>query len=221
MSAAPVKTVVQCDFDNTIAREDVSFMLLDAFAAGDWRQYLKLYRERKIPVGVFNRQVFSLVKADRPTLLDFIREKNRVELRAGFKELLACCASKGFRFVVVSNGLSFYIEVILRDIGVENIEVCAAQTEFEPHGLKVTYIGPDGRPLENNFKKAYIEHFLRQGYRVIYIGDGASDCLPASQADYIFARDDLLAYCTQQELNCTPFDDLNDVVRGLELLSLQ
>ncbi len=57
-------------------------------------------------------------------------------------------------------------------------------------------------------------------YRVVYVGDGASDCSPASQAHRIFARDDLLAYCKKNNLDCTPFDDLNDVVRGLELLTL-
>ncbi len=32
------KTLVQCDFDGTVTEEDVSFMLLDAFANGGWRQ---------------------------------------------------------------------------------------------------------------------------------------------------------------------------------------
>lgn len=219
MHSTGVKTIVQCDFDSTIAEDDVSFMLLDAFADGDWRQVLKEYRERKIPVGVFSTRVFAMVKADRQTLLDFIFKKSKVKLRAGFDELLGYCAKKGFKFVIVSNGLNFYIEAILKDIGLENIEVFAAQTEFSPEGLKVKYIGPDGNQLLDNFKKAYVELFLSRGYRVIYIGDGYSDIIPSSQAHYIFARDDLLAHCQEKNLKCTPFDDLNDVVRGLKLLT--
>ena len=38
MNSTGMKTLVQCDFDNTIAESDVSFMLLDAFADGDWQQ---------------------------------------------------------------------------------------------------------------------------------------------------------------------------------------
>ena len=34
MNSTGMKTLVQCDFDNTIAESDVSFMLLDAFAGG-------------------------------------------------------------------------------------------------------------------------------------------------------------------------------------------
>lgn len=216
MVSNEIKTVVQCDFDSTIAVEDVSFLLLDAFADGDWRQILQQYRERRITVGVFNEESFGMVKADRQTLLDFM--KDRVKIRPGFKELLDYCAKNGIRFVIVSNGLRFYIEAIMKDIGIDNIEVHAAETEFTPRGLKVRYIGPDGRELMDHFKRSYTESFLSQGYRVIYIGDGISDSYPAVQAHHIFARDDLLAYCQKNNLSCIPFDDLNDVVRGFELL---
>ncbi|MCH8864876.1 MAG: 2-hydroxy-3-keto-5-methylthiopentenyl-1-phosphate phosphatase, partial [Chloroflexi bacterium] len=48
---------------------------------------------------------------------------------------------------------------------------------------------------------------------------GYSDIIPASHAHHIFARDDLLAHCRQQQIDCFPFDDLHDVVRGLKQLS--
>ncbi|MBI2979758.1 MAG: hypothetical protein HYY41_02890 [Chloroflexi bacterium] len=57
------KTLVQCDFDGTITEEDVSFMLLDAFADGDWRRRLKEYEAGRISVGRFNTEAFSMVKA--------------------------------------------------------------------------------------------------------------------------------------------------------------
>jgi len=215
-----MKTIVQCDFDGTITEKDVSFLLMDAFADGNWRQLLNEYREGRISVGAFNTKAFTMVKADKQTLLDFIFTKSKVEIRAGFNELLTYCSKKGFKFVIVSNGLDFYIEAILRDIGVENIEVFAAQTQFSPDGLEVKYIGPDGRQLEDSFKEAYTELFLKRGYRVVYVGNGISDFSPARQAHHIFATPDLLDYCQKANLNCTPFDGLNDVVRGLEILAL-
>ena len=215
-SAKVVKTLVQCDFDGTITKEDVSFLMLDAFANGDWRQLLAEYKEDKIPVGYFNTKAFAMIKADRQTLLDFM--KGKVEIRAGFGELLSYCHKKGFRFVIVSNGLDFYIETLLRDIGAESIEVFAAQTQFSPGGIKVKYIGPEGNWLEDNFKESYTRLFLRSGYRVIYVGNGISDLSPAQQAHHTFATDELLDSCRQVNLNCTPFVDLNDVVKGLELL---
>ena len=218
MHSTEVKTIVQCDFDSTIAEDDVSFMLLDAFADEDWRRHLEDYREGRIPVGVFSTRTFGMIKASEQTLLDFIFKNSDLKIRDGFNELLDYCAKKGFKFVIVSNGLTFYIEAILKDIGVNNIEVFSGQTEFHPEGLKVKYIGPDAKQLQDNFKKAYTELFLSQGYRVVYVGDGLSDRFPASRAHYVFARDDLLKCCREMNLNCTPFTDFNDVVRGLELL---
>ncbi len=211
-----MKTLVQCDFDGTITEEDMGFLLLDSFASEDWRRLLTEYREDRMSVGRFNTRAFAMVKADRQTLLKFVR--NKVKIRAGFHELLAYCRRKDFRFVIVSNGLVFYIEAILRDTGADNIDILAAKANFTTKGIDAKYIGPGGNQLQDGFKEAYIRLFLSRGYRVVYIGNGTSDTLPARQAHHIFATGELLTFCKESNLDCTPFVDLNDVVRGLELL---
>ncbi len=211
-----MKTLVQCDFDGTITEEDMGFLLLDSFASEDWKRLLTEYREDRMSVGYFNTKAFATVKADRQTLLKFVR--SRAKIRAGFHELLAYCCRKGFRFVIVSNGLVFYIEAILKHIGIDNIDILAAQTAFTPEGIEAKYIGPEGNQIQDGFKEAYIRSFLSKGYRVVYIGNGISDASPAKQAHHIFATGELLDYCKETNLNCTPFAELNDVVRGLELL---
>jgi len=215
-STEVAKTLVQCDFDGTITEEDVSFILLDTFARKDWRRLLTEYREDRMSVGRFNTEAFATVKTDRQTLLKLV--KSKVKIRAGFHELLAHCHRKGFRFVIVSNGLDFYIEAILRDIGVDNIEVLAAQTNFTSKGIEARYIGPEGNQIQDGFKEAYVRLFLGRGYRIVYVGNGISDVSSAKLAYHIFATGELLGYCKETNLNCTPFVDLNNVVRGLELL---
>ena len=210
------KTLVQCDFDGTITEEDVSFIILDAFAEGDWRQLHRTYEESNISVGRFNTDAFAMVKTDRQSLLKIAKAK--VKIRPGFHRMVACCRSKGFRLVIVSNGLDFYIEAILKDIGLADIEVLAAETHFYPTGLKVQYIGPDGNHLDDNFKDAYVNSFLGEDYRVIYMGNGTSDLAPARQCHHIFATANLLAHCQQMNLGCTPFTDFDEVVKVLELL---
>ncbi len=210
------KTLVQGDFDGTITEEDVSFMMLDAFVAGDWRHLFKDYQEGKITVGGFNTQAFSMVKAGRESLLEAV--KGKVKVRPGFHELVACCRRKGFRFVIVSNGLDFYIEEILKCMHVAGIEVFAAQTRFHSGGLSVQYVGPDGSHLDDAFKEAYVNLFLGEGYRIIYVGNGASDLSPARQCHHIFATGTLLTRCKQANLDCVPFSDFNEVVDALEFL---
>jgi len=209
-----MKTLVQCDFDGTITEEDISFFLLDAFAQGDWRRLLRDYKEHRISVGKFNTKAFAMVKTDKPTLLEAI--KGKIQVRAGFHELVNHCLRKGFKLVIVSNGLDFYIEAILKDLGLNNIEVHAAKASFNPEGMKVQYIGPDGERLEDGFKEAYIKSFLKLGYSVIYVGNGDSDVTPARQAHHVFATGELLKYFRENNLHCQPFETFVDVVRKLE-----
>jgi len=211
-----MKTLVQCDFDGTITEEDASFFLLDTFAQGDWRRLLRDYKEHRISVGEFNTKAFAMVKDDKPTLLEAL--KGKVKVRAGLHGLVNYCLREGFRLVIVSNGLDFYIKAVLKDLGLENIEVHAAQASFHPEGMKVQYVGPDGERLEDGFKEAYIKSFLKLGYRVIYIGNGDSDFAPAKYAHYVFATGDLLAYCKDNNLKYKPFENFIDVVREIGLL---
>jgi 2-hydroxy-3-keto-5-methylthiopentenyl-1-phosphate phosphatase len=211
-----MKTLFQCDFDGTITEQDASFFLLDAFAQGDWRQLLREYKQHKISVGEFNTKAFAMVKASQETLLETVRGK--VKIRPGFQELVTYCTKRGFRFVIVSNGLAFYIKAILQEIGLANIEVYAAEAWFHPEGMEVQYIGPVGNQLGDGFKEAYIKLFLKQGYRVIYAGNGDSDIYPAKYAHQVFARGELLNYYRQNNLECQAFSDLSDIIKALRLL---
>jgi 2-hydroxy-3-keto-5-methylthiopentenyl-1-phosphate phosphatase len=208
--------IIQSDFDGTITEEDVSFALLDAFADGDWRKLFERYRQGKMTVGDFNTKAFAMVKAGRDELLRVAREQ--VKLREGLRNLVNYCQESGSRFLIVSNGLDFYIKAILEDVGLGNIEVYAARTEFSPDGLKVNYIGPEGTVLKKGFKEAYTKLFLNQGYQVVCIGNGPSDYYPAALSQHVFARDGLLDICKEKKLKYQPFEDLNDVVSGLEKL---
>jgi len=215
----PQKTLVQCDFDGTVTIGDVGYMLLDGFANGEWRHLEEKYVTGEISVGRFNTEVFSLVTADRQTLLDFI--KGRVVIRPGFTEFVALCRQREFRLVIISNGLSFYIEQVLGDIGLSGLEVHAADTGFYPDGLRVEYIGPDGTAVDSGPKDAYVSSFLADGYRIIYIGDGRSDFMPARRCNMIFAADDegnLLKTCRRENVQCHPYTSFHDIISVMETM---
>jgi 2-hydroxy-3-keto-5-methylthiopentenyl-1-phosphate phosphatase len=211
------KILVQCDFDGTVTVEDVSFMLLDAFADGDWRQWEEEYEAGRMSIGNFNSKVFGMVRVDRQTMLDYIRD--RVVVRPGFVEFVALCRQRGFRLVIVSNGLRFYIEQVLGDMGIADIEVHAARTRFCPDGLRVEYVGPDGAVLGSGFKESFTRLFLADGNRVVYIGDGRSDFIPAGMCHQVFATVDnssLLTRCRKGNVDCHPFADFHDVVGAID-----
>jgi len=118
----------------------------------------------------------------------------------------------------VSNGLQFYIEAILRALGIKGIEVHAATNRFQADGVQVQYVAPDGTVLQDGFKEAYIKLFLSEGYTVVYVGNGTSDSYASRHAHVVFATGDLLSYYQRHGLTCIPFDDLTDVVNGLASL---
>ena len=208
--------IIQSDFDGTLTEEDVSFALLDVFSREDWRKLFQQYRDGKMTVGDFNTRAFATVKASEEELLRVIREN--VKLRPGLHHLVDYCEERGFRFLVVSNGLDFYIKAILEEIGLGNLEVYAARTTFKPEGMAVQYIGPEGNPLKRGFKEAYTRLFRQQGYQVVYLGNGPSDVAAAALSQHIFARDGLLDGCRSKKLRCTPFEDLHDIIEGLKQL---
>ena len=208
------KTLVQCDFDDTVTYKDVSFLLLDNYAGIEWRDYLQKYQDGKMSVGEFNRRCFSMVKASRQEMLNYIKGKYR--LRPGFPEFAHLCQHKGFRLVIVSNGLDFYIAEILKELGLGDVEYHAAETQFDPAGLKVRYVGADSTVLDKDFKLSWTKKFLNDNYRVVYVGDGNSDFVPAQQCDYIFATASLLRHCQRDNIDCTPFTDFHDIIKVIE-----
>ena len=209
-------TLIQCDFDGTVTIGDVSFQILDEFTGDGWRQLFDEYMQGKMSVNRFNATVFSKVKADRTTLERFVREK--VVIRPGLAELLDICRERDYRFVIVSNGMMFYIETILKMLGMNDVEFTAARANFKPGSIEAWYEDPDGKPVEDGFKEAYTRHFLKQGYRIVYIGNGSSDFPPASLCSHIFSIDNLTERCKEAGVAYTPFTDLHEVVQGLKKL---
>ncbi|APV44170.1 2-hydroxy-3-keto-5-methylthiopentenyl-1-phosphate phosphatase [Dehalogenimonas formicexedens] len=211
------RILLQCDFDGTLTEEDVSFLILDRFAEGDWKSILKDYQEGRIPVGQFNYRAFKLVKQNRATLEKLVRKEAR--LRPGVRELLDYCRAKGIEFRVVSNGLDFYVQTLLGHNGFGQVEIAASRTLFTPNGLDARYYDIDNHELVDEFKAYHTRRFLNQGYRVLYAGNGVSD-VPASRlAEHTFATDSLLDYYRREKLAHTPFSDLRDIVEGLEKLN--
>ena len=211
-----MKTAVQCDFDGTIIEGEASILLLDEFADGNWREIDDEFYSGQKSVIDCSKECFSMIKADEKTLTEFVLSSGRIKVRDGFVEFYNYCTQKGYYFIIVSNGLIFYIEAILHELGISNIEVFAGQNQFSPDGMDVKYISPNGAEAETDFKEAYTELLEKQGYRVVCIGDSVSDIFTARRASHIFATGDLRDHCRKENLGFIPFETFHDVIRGLE-----
>lgn len=212
-----MKQVIQCDFDGTITIGEVSRLLLETFAQGDWSGILEQYKAGKITVQDCNVWQFAMVRTDKDTMRDFLLNSGKVVIRPGFENLLNFSRDCEMDFVITSNGQRFYIETILNNMGIDDIEIFAAQCEFSPDGMKLTYPGPKGNHLADGFKEAWAIELKNRGYdRIYYAGNGASDIFPAQHATHVFAIDGLLERCRDENISCIPFNDLYDIVNGIK-----
>ncbi|MBN1691944.1 MAG: HAD-IB family phosphatase [Dehalococcoidales bacterium] len=215
-----MKTAIQLDFDGTVTEEDVSFLLLDEFAGSRWRKYLDEYSSGKKSVAAFSKAVFGMIKANEKALTDFVFNSPRVKVRPGLRGFIDYCKNKRIKIIIVSHGLTFYIEAILKKLDIKGLEIHAAENVFSPDGMKVRYLGPDGRELDDGFKEAYTDMLKQKGYQVVYIGDGNSDIYPSRKADYICATAQLLVRCRDEKLKFYPFNDFYDVIKVIDSLKL-
>ncbi|MBA7673762.1 2-hydroxy-3-keto-5-methylthiopentenyl-1-phosphate phosphatase [subsurface metagenome] len=208
--------IIQCDFDGTITTNNISLLLREKFAIGNWRKIESDYLGGRLAVEESNKRQYALIKESREKLKAFARKN--AEIRAGFLEFVTYCLAAGIRLVIVSSGLDFYIEVVLDKIGASDLELHCAQTSFAKDSITVSYAGPDGGTVREGFKKKYLAWLRKRGGRVAYIGDGLSDLEAARQADHVFATGHLLDLLDTYSIERSAFSDFYDLQRQIRLL---
>jgi 2-hydroxy-3-keto-5-methylthiopentenyl-1-phosphate phosphatase len=204
--------IVVSDFDGTLTIDDVTTLFWDAHLRYDWRRELlpETYAGRVTPLEMIARG-YGDVAQPAEALLAQARAQTR--LRPGLSELIALCRARGWPFVVVSHGLTFYIQDLLPP----EVPIVAFSGTFDGARWQVSL--PDGMRLApgEDFKSHVVADLRRQhpGHSTVYLGDGRLDLLAAETCDEVFAvRGTRLAeLCPRARL----FDRLDEVVAALEV----
>ncbi len=205
--------IVQCDFDGTITTNNLSLLLRERFAIGDWQKIESDYLRGQLTVEVSNMRQYALIKESREKLQEFARQN--VEVRLGFLEFTELCRIAGVRLVIVSSGLDFYIEAALDKIGASDLELHCARTAFGEDGIVVSYLDPEGNIIEEGFKKKWLAWLKGQSDSVTYIGDGLSDLEVACAADHVFATGHLHTLLSTASVPHHTFSDFHDILRQM------
>ncbi|MDP3062595.1 MAG: MtnX-like HAD-IB family phosphatase, partial [Chloroflexota bacterium] len=209
-----VKPAVVSDFDGTITVGEVSHALMGRFAEGDWRHENDLLFQGKLTVVETLRRQFAMIRRPREELDRFVKETT--VLREGFAEFARYCLDSGIPLSICSAGMDIYIQAALGHFPWFNrIPVVVGKANFTPDGIRVDF--PQGRD-GLDFKATLVEEMKAQGYAVVYLGDGVSDEGAALHADFVFARDRLLALCQSKDIRHSAYEDFHQIRRGLEFL---
>ncbi|MFC1981847.1 MtnX-like HAD-IB family phosphatase [Chloroflexota bacterium] len=208
--------IIQCDFDGTIIRNNLSVLLREQYACGDWQKIDSDYLHGHLTVEQSNKLQFAFIKEPKERLQEFVLQ--HIELRPGFVEFVRYCQGSAIPFAIVSNGLDFYIEPVLVEIGMPDIELHCGRTSFSRDGIDVSYHDPEGNVLNHGFKKKYLTWLKKRGTKIIYLGDGLSDLEAARQADHVFATGHLPDLLNTQSTAHSTFSDFYELLHQVRLL---
>ena len=207
------------DFDDTAAAQNVAELLLNRFGDPTWTEVRQQFRNGEINLKEYQEIAFRNIRADRSTMQHYVREY--ATLRPYFTELHFFCRSNGIPLAVVSQGLDFYISALLEREGFGGVPIYAVDTSFEQGRISYQYNHAyPGRERQGNSKALIVEQYQRQGYYVIFAGDGTSDQEASRQADMVFAHRTLARYCEEEGIEFQPFQDFKSILLTVRELHL-
>jgi 2,3-diketo-5-methylthio-1-phosphopentane phosphatase len=198
------------DFDGTVTVSDVAALLLDEFTDDGWKQIEKGYREGKITCREALRTQFETLRGTKVEMTDFMDANARID--PCFKPFLSYCMENGIPVRIVSEGLDFYIEHLLR---VNDIDVpfFTNKAHFEDGGIRISF---PNASLEcedcGTCKLGILKDWRGEGKKIIYAGDGMNDICPAETCDVVFAKGDLLAHYRMKGLEHIEFEGYADIM---------
>ena len=212
------------DFDGTITTHDVGNTLFREFGGAACDGYIAEYHQEKISAQeLFRREAAaagSLCLADLHALLD------RQTIDPGFKDFVAFCRLRNIDFHIVSDGLDYYIDRVLRAHGIQDVSFVANALSLEPAGKAGQVFLSLDFPYADSVcdrcaccKRNFMLTHAGDDDIIVFIGEGYSDRCTVQYADIVFAKQDLQSYCQRENISYYLYATFHDVTARLtELL---
>ena len=211
------------DFDGTITFHDVGDAMFEAFGGSQCTEIVQEYREGKISaVECFRRECTACGTVNVAELNAFLDWQ---EIDAAFIDFVKFVRAQNLEYYIVSDGMDYYIKRILDRHGVSDVPFFAntlrlipmngsSLVRFEPHFPYTDEVCDRCACCKRN----HILTMSADDDIIIYIGEGYSDRCTARYADVIFAKDDLLKYCQQENISYYEYSTFADIVQRLQLI---
>lgn len=212
------KTAFVTDFDGTITGDDffsyITRRWFDNEALKPWREYLAGQRTHFDALNAMFRQL----RVPEEELRGFIR---RIPVDPCFEKTVSFCRSKNIPVYITSAGCDYYINILIGNLIEEYaLKLITNHGEYSPQtGLSMTP-PPASSPYYDKSvgisKAAIVRGLKREGYEVVYAGDGPPDLPPAKAADIVFAKKMLLGLCWEKKINVFAFENFSEIRAYLE-----
>ena len=204
--------IIVSDFDGTITAEDSLYKFFKDYAKDKWLEVENLWIEGKIGSMECLKREFELVEGLNKKLIDSY--SSTIKLDPYFKNFIE---KNHHNFLIVSDGVDYFIKKILENNHLENIEVISNHGEFINDKFELSFPNKNDNCLNKSgtCKCSVIKKLKEKYKKVLYIGDGKSDFCAADKADILFAKGSLLKHCKLNNINCIEFENFNDILKYL------
>jgi len=209
--------IVICDFDGTITKYDSLDLFLNKYADNSWKDYEKLWFEGKIGSRECIRKQFDLIRGlDNEELASFLKS---VEVDDYFSEFYTKAKAQNIRVVIVSDGFDLFIKNILKNHGIDDIEIFTNHLEFKEGEFLMEFpnISASCKKHSGTCKCKIVNEFKKAYKTLFYVGDGISDFCVSDKADCLFAKRRLLEYCKQKSMNFVEYSTFYEVMNNDKL----
>ncbi len=211
---------VFCDFDGTVASEDIGNQLFLRFAGEETAlAIVQRYLDGEITARQCLQQECEAVES--LTREEFGKFIDQFTLDSRFLSFFEFCRSKEIPITILSDGLDAYVERVLANHGLSELQFFSNHVEFVREGVKTKLI-PSFPYTDSecekcgNCKRNHMLTLSGDDDILVYAGDGISDRCPVKYADIVFAKKSLIKYCQQQNISYFEFHHFGDVQQRLE-----
>jgi 2,3-diketo-5-methylthio-1-phosphopentane phosphatase len=207
---------ILCDFDGTIAVEDVIDSLLDRFGRPAWEILERDWRAGVIGSAVCMAGQVALLDMSRAEL---DRHLDGLHIDHGFAAFVKATIEYGIPMEIVSDGLDHAIHAILAHHGIDSLPTVANHlNQVDTRAWNLTSPFSAAGCRSGTCKCARVDVAKARGGKTLLIGDGASDFCVAGAADFVFAKGKLIDYCRENNIAHAPITGFADALALLPAL---
>jgi 2,3-diketo-5-methylthio-1-phosphopentane phosphatase len=210
------KTLVFCDFDGTVSVQDIGHEVIKHFMNGNWQEIDEEYASGKIGSKFAYERIASLLKVTAREMAEYALSLETMD--PYFHEFYEFCKERQIDLKILSDGLDFYIDLILKRHGLDEIEFFSNLIRFHDDSSVFIDFPRFNKQCAKcgTCKKAVLEQCRTHYNNIIYVGDGYSDVCPSQFADLVFGKKFLYEKCRHQKRACIHYRNFGDIKETLQ-----
>ncbi|RKW35411.1 MAG: haloacid dehalogenase [Leptotrichia sp.] len=205
------KRIFLIDFDRTISNEDSTDVLLETHNPEFKKDLRKRYKAGKVTIRQFIKEGLSSLNITKDEYIKTLQEK--VTIDESFKDFV----KSGLEFRIVSAGSRLNVQGSLLGYGIDlpDEKIISNDLKFDGNKITVENLFLDKEKIYGVDKKEAVEKFKKQGYEVIYVGDGPSDYRAMEVADFVLVRKGTRAvkFCSENGINFREFESFSEILK--------